>query len=676
MRYSLLLIALSAACGSPVFAKASSAAFSGGSYSGDDRYVGIETQNTPARYGNVTVTNGKSTGVNQIYGGKSDTGDVLDNKVDFQAGTLYGYIQGGQTTFGTVQQNSVTIRGGSISGSVCGGWVDINGKALNNSVTLLGGTVGDVMGGTVVAWMKYIEAAACYNNVVITGGTVNGSVVGGKAPKEVAHNTITVCGGAIKGDVYGAQQGTAVGNTVNLVGQGASLGNYKGSGFAVVGGVYGADNAGAGNSLNTINVYGTGISAQNIGFVQQLNFYLSPAMKNGNTMLTLTADQSDTDLSGVKIGVACSGTMQLTANDTVTLIAKNGGQLETSGMTAEVDMLRGVTATYTGTVAVDGNNLVLIIGGGTPRVEENTLKSMTETRTNTAAMVNSAADFMATTAMQQAKTAAKAAAAAGKYEAAPFVALGGSHLRYNTGSHVDADGFNGALGVAKTVSPSVTLGVAGEYGCGDYKSYVGGVRGKGDSKLYGGAILADWQGKRGWHAEGAVRLGRTHTDYSAMNPLGYTNYSDKASYQSALIGGGKEFKVSPKSNDTVDVYARYMYGHTNGSNAKASSGESLHFSGVNSHRTLVGARYNYELTDHATLYAGAAWMHEFKGDARAVIGGFTSPSPSLKGNSGMVELGTTFAPFASDRVLLNLNVQGWTGVQRGISGGAGCTVKF
>lgn len=54
----------------------------------------------------------------------------------------------------------------------------------------------------------------------------------------------------------------------------------------------------------------------------------------------------------------------------------------------------------------------------------------------------------------------------------------------------------------------------------------------------------------------------------------------------------------------------------------------------------------------------------------------SAPAPSLKGNSGMVELGTTVAPFDSKNILLNLNIQGWTGVQRGISGGAGCTIKF
>ncbi|MCQ2365168.1 MAG: hypothetical protein MJ051_06410, partial [Akkermansia sp.] len=69
-------------------------------------------------------------------------------------------------------------------------------------------------------------------------------------------------------------------------------------------------------------------------------------------------------------------------------------------------------------------------------------------------------------------------------------------------------------------------------------------------------------------------------------------------------------------------------------------------------------------------------MHEFDGDAHSVIGGFTSPVPSLEGDSGMVEIGTTFAPCSSESILLNLNLQGWTGVQRGISGGAGMTIKF
>ena len=589
------------------------------------------------------------------------TSATLEGGTSQLSGMWYIYTGNGNVTIadGSEVDIKAVIGQGSSTDNISGA-----------TVTMTGGTIdGEVLGGSSGA------GSATNNTVTISGGTVTSNVKGGdSAMADANNNTVTISGGAVQGNVYGGSSvsGNASNNTVNLVGEGATLGELTGSSFTIGGSVYGGE--GGASSVctgNTLNIYGKGITVTGVmggvGNFQTVNFYLASGTQNGDTILTTTM------FGTPKLNVKCNGDTQLNEGDTVTLVHTTTAVAPYVG-TSEVDVIQGVSATYSGKVAVKGADVVLTIGDDATTNDE-ALKSMTETRTDVAALVNSAADFMATTGVQQAKLAAKVAALAGKDGAAPFMAMGGSSMRYNTGSHVDANGFNGALGVAKAFD-DITLGVAGEYGLSSYRSHVGSTSAKGDSKLYGGALLADWQDKQGWHAEGAVRLGRTSTDYSAMTALGHTHYTDHASYQGALIGGGKEFKVSRKSDDTVDLYARYMYTHTNASNTKATSGESMHFAGVDSHRTMVGARYNHELTDTAVVYAGAAWMHEFNGDAHSVIGGFTSPSPSLEGDSGMVEIGTTFAPCRSESILLNLNVQGWTGVQRGISGGAGCTIKF
>lgn len=701
MRKTLSVLAIIAALSSSALA-ASFATLTGGEIKNGD-YRGD---------GNVTIASGGEVSVSSVDGKYSDassvsgatvimTGgtiesfvigaevycggnDAITNTVTISGGKIEGGVIGGYSYASNATSNTVTISGADSVGGVYGGYCDSIGNATGNAVTISGGEVtGKVYGG----YSK--KGNANGNTVTVSGGEIIGNVHGGYSSNgDATGNTVTISGGTIKGYVYGGYTGNdkiANNNTVNLVGEGATLGTLTGSSFTIEEAVI-VGNNGSSITNNTLNVYGKGITVNHfVEKIETANFYLTPNIQNGDTMLTCGMFFAD------KVNVKCNGDTLLNDGDTVTLVHSTSGVVQYEE--SNVDIIKGVTASYSGKVTTDGGDIVLTIEGSTPvpgptpgpeptpvpgpgvKVEFDTLKSMTETRTDVAALVNATADFMSAAGLQQAKLAAKSAIAAGQDGAAPFVALGGSHLRYNTGSHVNANGFNAALGVAKAVS-AVTLGVAGEYGTSDYKSYVGGVRGNGDSKLFGGAVLADWQGKQGWHAEGSVRLGRARYDYNAMTPLGHTDYSDKASYQSVGIGGGKEFKVSNKSEDTVDVYARYMYGHTNGSNAKASSGESMHFAGVNSHRTMVGARYNHELTDNATLYAGAAWMHEFDGDAHSVIGGFTSPAPTLKGNSGMVELGTTFAPMDSQNVLINLNVQGWTGVQRGISGGAGCTIKF
>ena len=664
MRKTLSILAIIAVLSTPAFARAGSNATGG-------TFVQGEEGNDYEGNGNVIISDGNTYALDRAYGAYVHGGNASGNTLTMTGGYVDIQVTGGAAEGGgDADNNTVTFSGGT-TGKVMGGQCGGN-SAAGNKVMVSGGTCTFILGGGSVKNAKN-------NTVIVTGGSDIGFICGGSTESDggiVSGNTVTICGVDVSDEVIGAVGYNSSGNTVNLVGEGGRLDMLEGKSMTV-GAVLGAMIIHGTAANDSINIYGNDIKADSISAFHNLNFYLAEGAQNGDVMLTLTGTD-DADLTGVAVSVKCSGATQLTTADSVTLIhASDSSILTDETTTYKVDIVRGVTASYSGTVAVEESDLVLTIGGEmpdpTPVVETDTLKSMTETRTDVAALVNTVADFLATTGMQQARMTAKAAAATGNEGVAPFVALGGSHLRYNTGSHVNANGFNTAVGVAKSVS-SVTLGVAGEYGTSDYKSYVGGVRAKGDSKLWGGAILADWQGNHGWHAEGSVSLGRADYDYSAATPLGYTHYSDKASYQSTYVGGGKEFKLSEACNDTVDLYARYMYGHTNGSNATATSGESIHFSGVNSHRSLLGARYNHQLCDQAAVYAGAAWMHEYAGDAKGVIGGFKAPSPSLGGSSGMLELGTSYAP--GQDVLLNLNIQGWTGVQRGISGGVGVQVRF
>lgn len=54
------------------------------------------------------------------------------------------------------------------------------------------------------------------------------------------------------------------------------------------------------------------------------------------------------------------------------------------------------------------------------------------------------------------------------------------------------------------------------------------------------------------------------------------------------------------------------------------------------------------------------------GSACATVDSFSAPSPSIKGNSMMVELGVNVAPKSSS-VSFDLGVSGWAGKQKGYS---------
>ena len=89
---------------------------------------------------------------------------------------------------------------------------------------------------------------------------------------------------------------------------------------------------------------------------------------------------------------------------------------------------------------------------------------------------------------------------------------------------------------------------------------------------------------------------------------------------------------------------------------------------MNSHRLRAGARWLIPQKG-GSLILGASLQYEFGGDANATVhvGGlsYTTPSPSLKGFSGSLELGWK-APMGKNATA-DLSVEGWAGKQSGVT---------
>ena len=63
------------------------------------------------------------------------------------------------------------------------------------------------------------------------------------------------------------------------------------------------------------------------------------------------------------------------------------------------------------------------------------------------------------------------------------------------------------------------------------------------------------------------------------------------------------------------------------------------------------------------------WEYEFSGKATATYQGYDAPSPSLRGGSGMLEVGYRFAP-KDNNFSYDLHITGWQGKRQGYTGGA------
>ena len=312
------------------------------------------------------------------------------------------------------------------------------------------------------------------------------------------------------------------------------------------------------------------------------------------------------------------------------------------------------------------------------RLDEDNAKSLAETAAGSVAFIGSGMNLFTNLGMSSASI--EAAASEGF---APFAAMSGSSMRAKTGSHVDVKGMNLAVGFSREVlrgDDRLIFGPIVEYGRGSYDSYVNSAHGDGTLRYIGGGGFVRWEQPNGVFSEASLRYGRSSMDYSADLTTGrtpmHTSYDADANYIGAHLGIGNHVTMQDKS--TREVYARYFFTRLGSADATLSTGDRYSFSAVNSHVLRVGERWQL-VHGNSALILGASMQYEFDGEASATYhraGGmsYTSPSPSLKGFSGSLELG--WKTQMSSNSTADLSVEGWVGKLRGVTFRAGFAWKF
>ena len=693
----------------------------------------------------VLMDAGSTASAALITGGYGAT--VMDNSVEIKAGTISGKdfnnqhvaVLGGhsETDNGAASQNFVSVSGGTIEGGVIGGAAK-NGTAERNTVAVADGTTitGAVAGGgsydfnaqdntgsgsgsynvvhigdnvtlnrrTLPADATHPSpyadenqnvqggqgAVANYNSVSIGASDYDhnkyiGMNVGGGYGGTANYNMVTLNGTVVKGDVTGGQStnGDAVGNMVSLSG-GYVMGSVRG-------GVVNATHRSLNNTL-AIRGFNTKVGDIDNASIQNLHFYI-PADTTSDvrdTMLYIkNAPTTGKDLRGMNIGVALAGNRPtLGLGDTISLVKtyKGNSMLDADAVPLTTDDalvnrtegMQGISLRYGFDLMKRADN-ELVAKVNSVALNEQT-KSLVETRAASAALINSGADLLTDSSMNAAIEAASAAprtVPGGSNDFNLWAAQGGSSLRLNSGSHVDAKGWNINLGFAKKAAAgrnTITYGPFLEYGRGTYDSYLDdGTHGDGKTSYFGGGIMAKVQSASGTYVEGSLRAGRVKSDYSGNIAGMNTGYDNSSTYYAAHIGIGQEKEL--KNGSTIEGYAKYFYAHQGGNTTTLHTGETYEFDSVNSNRIRIGTRYTHKMPGSGAFYTGLAYEYEFGSEAGASYQGYSTPSPSLKGSTGILELGYRFTPKES-RVSYGVNLMGMTGKRRGITGGVQMTWAF
>ena len=631
------------------------------------------TINLEQIFGGVVTGQGNANS-NKVVLGKTGAGAVTMDKVN----TLYGggSQNGGGVRGGDANGNEIAIRSnvtlrtgtGSSNGTRIYGGYAYAGAANDNEVTISGGHVADMVIGGSSSTGAFGSGTANGNKVRVTGGSsIGGAVYGGFIGMGSASiNNIIIEGGTIGGDIYGGYSGygDAINNSITISGT-VDLSNRT-----IYGGGSVSGNVKTGNTVSFKNTGGSVKANKNIDVLG-----VSALANNGNALTITNGAIGDLADTTVKLVASDSG---LQVGQQITLVQANSGVITNTTSLDQATLKKNSNAfiSYDFEEVAGLNDAIAVIVTGKEADTANA-RALAESRAAGVALLNQSSDLL----IDQGFGAVKFNGEGVVKDTYGFATTGGSSIRYNTGSFVKANGFSLIAGLAQktTVDNGVWhLGAFFENGHSNYSTHNdgvdGAVRGDGDATYNGGGILARFDSAGGMYGEASMRAGSIKNKFGGFAYNGGTgSYEDRSTYYGAYLGLGQQRQLS--KNTSLDIYGKYFYTHQQGSDFEV-LGEQVTTAAVKSSRMQLGGRLTKQVTAEVSYYGGVAWEYEFDGAADMAVAGADLAAPSLKGSSGIVEMGIRLKPSKTGNITLDLGAQGHFGKRRGFSGGLQINYSF
>jgi len=441
--------------------------------------------------------------------------------------------------------------------------------------------------------------------------------------------------------------------------------------------LFGGDGEGAGDFFtgNTLNLWtDSGIEVNSVENFEFLNFVI-PAGLSG-AMLTGSVTFGDGIKDSIITVSTLGGPAPFQPGNEVTLIDGSTND----DFDAQVMGQHGATLQYNWTLAGGGNNpLAVTVNSVRARPQA---KALSEGFLAGVALATQGADLAAGAGMNNAVSAAQGTGSG----FGAFGALSGGSLRYKSGSHVDMDSVSLVVGLAvgRNFTPGrATAGAFFEYGTGSYDARnsfaTGRTKGKGDTRYYGGGIMGRMDFANNAYTEASARMGRLRNEYRTSDlrdAIGQSarGYDSSTPYYGFHLGTGYIWNINDKAS--LDIYGKYFWTQVAGDSVTLSTKDPVKFKDADSSRLRLGGRFAYAVNEFVSPYIGAAWEHEFDGKAKATTYGYSIDAPSIRGSTGIGELGLSLTPSKNLPLSIDLGVQGYTGKREGVTGSLQLRFEF
>ena len=163
----------------------------GGTVDNDGDYVGNNSPSSSTIY----IDNGYA---GNVYGGKADSGEIINNEIFISGGTITGNVYSGKVTSGgSVKNNYISIDNSTILGAVSHGEANI---VSNNEININDSTIGSI---DKVFYFANGNSEVSENIINITGGTIIGKEIRVAISQfgNITGNELNISGGKIIGSV-------------------------------------------------------------------------------------------------------------------------------------------------------------------------------------------------------------------------------------------------------------------------------------------------------------------------------------------------------------------------------------------------------------------------------------------------------------------------------------------
>ena len=514
------------------------------------------------------------------------------------------------------------------------------------------------------------------NNVVkanivnkdVTNGltlTYGGKVVTGSYTDEAG--TVTANGGVLKVSAIGAPEEGVIyagAYSTKAVPNGAVDLDASFAG-TLYGGYQAVDKKGTG----TLNVRGKDLSVKEIANFNTINFFVPADLSKDGTVLKV---ESNVNIAGAKVNAGINNQSALDVGDEITLLEAES--LDATGIVAG-KVTENDFVDYD--MNIEATNKQLKAKITSKGISNENSKSPVETIAGGLVMLNMGADQLAGKGFENAAEAVSLEKATAPNTMTTFASVGGNKVKAKTGSHVDLKGWNFNMGLAKEIdnkSGKLLIAPLAEYGRGSYDSYIdSGVHAEGTSKYWGVGVMARQTNDSGFYYEGSLVGGKSTNDYSTKDIGTGISYDTSAMYMNAHLGAGKIVELGEK--DRLNYYGKFFYSRLGSDDVTLSNGAKYSFDASESKRVCLGGRWTRELDAMNKLYAGMAWQYEFDAESRATVNGKTAQAPTMKGHTGIFELGWNVKP-NNAKFDIDMSFLGYTGKQKGGSLNVNMNWKF